>query len=156
VFGFASKADIRASKMSCPLWVKVRFTPNGDQKSGHQSRGMSALPPKADSCSATCDVRFGPIADSCTAAKIAATWRASATVALVVVRWSEWPSLSFALNLSDKLSHDAACKISGNIIDKLDEIDITISLVRNGSNHHERRTTFVADLSHGCSLHLNT
>ena len=31
--------------------------------------GMSALPPKADMCGATSDVRFGPIADSCTAAK---------------------------------------------------------------------------------------
>jgi hypothetical protein len=30
---------------------------------------MSALPPKADMCSATRDVRFGPKADSCGAAK---------------------------------------------------------------------------------------
>src|SRR5215831_73813 len=30
---------------------------------------MSALPPKADMCSATRDVRFGPKADSCIAAK---------------------------------------------------------------------------------------
>ena len=30
---------------------------------------MSALPPKADTCSATRHVRFVPIADSCTAAK---------------------------------------------------------------------------------------
>jgi len=30
---------------------------------------MSALPPKADMCGATSDVRFGPIADSCDAAK---------------------------------------------------------------------------------------
>jgi hypothetical protein len=29
---------------------------------------MSALPPKADMCSALADVRFGPIADSCSAA----------------------------------------------------------------------------------------
>jgi hypothetical protein len=29
---------------------------------------MSALPPKADMCGAARDVRFGPIADSCTAA----------------------------------------------------------------------------------------
>src|SRR5262249_52416343 len=29
---------------------------------------MSALPPKADMCGATRDVRYGPIADSCTAA----------------------------------------------------------------------------------------
>jgi hypothetical protein len=31
---------------------------------------MSALPPKADMCGATSDVRFGPKADSCTAAHI--------------------------------------------------------------------------------------
>ena len=31
---------------------------------------MSALPPKADMCGATRDVRFVPIADSCTAANI--------------------------------------------------------------------------------------
>src|SRR4029453_9560332 len=38
----------------CPLWVK----------SGHvQQTGMSALPPKADMCSAARHVRFGPIAD---------------------------------------------------------------------------------------------
>src|SRR5262245_40491999 len=30
---------------------------------------MSALPPKADMCGAVADVRFGPITDSCTAAK---------------------------------------------------------------------------------------
>src|SRR5262245_40424282 len=30
---------------------------------------MSALPPKADMCGATRDVRFGPKADSCSAAK---------------------------------------------------------------------------------------
>jgi hypothetical protein len=32
-------------------------------------KSMSALPPKADMCSATRDVRFVPIADSCSAAK---------------------------------------------------------------------------------------
>ena len=31
-------------------------------------RQLSALPPKADMCSAQADVRFVPIADSCTAA----------------------------------------------------------------------------------------
>ena len=41
----------------------VRFTPNSDRKSGHQSRVMSALPPKADMCSALAYVCFGPIAD---------------------------------------------------------------------------------------------
>jgi hypothetical protein len=54
----------------CPLWViscsakrHVRFTPNSDRKSGHQFRVMSALPPKADMCSALADVCFGPKAD---------------------------------------------------------------------------------------------
>jgi hypothetical protein len=32
-------------------------------------QSMSALPPKADMCSAQAHVCFGPIADSCTAAK---------------------------------------------------------------------------------------
>ena len=31
---------------------------------------MSALPPKADMCGAARNVRFGPIADSCSAAKL--------------------------------------------------------------------------------------
>jgi hypothetical protein len=41
----------------------VRFTPNSDRESGPPAKVMSALPPKADMCSATRDVRFGPIAD---------------------------------------------------------------------------------------------
>jgi hypothetical protein len=41
----------------------VRFTPNSDRKSGHQQPVMSALPPKADSCSATGNVGYGPKAD---------------------------------------------------------------------------------------------
>jgi hypothetical protein len=32
-------------------------------------KGISALPPKADMCGATRDVRYGPIADSCSATK---------------------------------------------------------------------------------------
>jgi hypothetical protein len=31
---------------------------------------MSTLPPKADMCGATSDVRFGPEADTCTAADV--------------------------------------------------------------------------------------
>jgi hypothetical protein len=34
----------------------VRFTPNGDRKSGHSQKVMSALPLKADMCSALADV----------------------------------------------------------------------------------------------------
>ena len=58
----------------CPLWVKsghmqcnshVRFTPNSDRESGFPQKAMSALPPKADMCGATRDVRFVPIADIC-------------------------------------------------------------------------------------------
>jgi hypothetical protein len=37
---------------------------NSDRESGHVHCGMSALPPKADSCSATAHVCFGPIADN--------------------------------------------------------------------------------------------
>src|SRR5215475_6130425 len=42
-------------RTQCPLWAK----------SGHVlvQTVMSALPPKADMCAATTDVRFGPIAD---------------------------------------------------------------------------------------------
>jgi hypothetical protein len=39
------------------------FTPNSDRKSGLPQLVMSALPPKADMCGATRDVRFGPKAD---------------------------------------------------------------------------------------------
>jgi hypothetical protein len=41
----------------------VRFTPNSDRESEFPQQAMSALPPKADMCSALADVRFGPIAD---------------------------------------------------------------------------------------------
>src|SRR5262245_38757602 len=41
----------------------VRFTPDNDRKSGFPHKVMSALPPKADMCSAARDVRFGPKAD---------------------------------------------------------------------------------------------
>ena len=44
----------------CPLWVKSR----------HVHHGMSALPPKADMCSATRDVRFVPEADILTICKL--------------------------------------------------------------------------------------
>ena len=35
----------------------VRFTPNSDRESGFPHKVMSALPPKADMCSALADVR---------------------------------------------------------------------------------------------------
>ena len=41
----------------------VRFTPNSDRESGFSQEAMSALPPKADMCSAPAHVRFVPIAD---------------------------------------------------------------------------------------------
>ena len=41
----------------------VRFTPNSDRESGFPHKVMSALPPKADMCSALAYVCFGPIAD---------------------------------------------------------------------------------------------
>jgi hypothetical protein len=37
----------------CTAIGHVRFTLNSDRESGHQSRVMSALPPKADMCGAT-------------------------------------------------------------------------------------------------------
>src|SRR5262245_16751828 len=56
----------------CPLWVvsghmqckgHVRFPPNSDRESRHPQTVMSALPPKADMCSALAHVCFGPKAD---------------------------------------------------------------------------------------------
>src|SRR5215472_14352533 len=47
----------------------VRFTSNSDRESRHPQTVMSALPPKADMCSALAHVCFGPRADSCNAAK---------------------------------------------------------------------------------------
>src|SRR5262245_26227507 len=47
----------------CSARAHVRFTPNSDGESRHPQPVMSALPPKADMCGATTDVRFGPIAD---------------------------------------------------------------------------------------------
>ena len=41
----------------------------GQKQTFAAQNSMSALPPKADMCSATSDVRFGPIADSCSATK---------------------------------------------------------------------------------------
>src|SRR5262245_42376220 len=47
----------------CVAKSDVRFTPNSDRESEFPQKAMSALPPKADMCGATTDVRFGPIAD---------------------------------------------------------------------------------------------
>jgi len=47
----------------CVAKSDVRFTPNSDRESGFPHKVMSALPPKADMCSAVVDVRFGPKAD---------------------------------------------------------------------------------------------
>jgi hypothetical protein len=47
----------------CVANSDVRFTPNSDRESGLPQTVMSALPPKADVCSATAHVCFGPIAD---------------------------------------------------------------------------------------------
>ena len=54
---FGSKADICAAKSD------VRFIPNSDRKSGFPQKVMSALPPKADTCSALAYVCLGPKAD---------------------------------------------------------------------------------------------
>src|SRR5262245_47409834 len=47
---FGSKADI------CTAPAHVRFTPNSDRESRHPQTVMSALPSRADMCSATSDV----------------------------------------------------------------------------------------------------
>src|SRR5262245_38083166 len=61
------------TKCQCPLWVRsrhmrckkkqVRFSSDSDRESGFPQTVMSALPPKADMCAATRDVRYGPVAD---------------------------------------------------------------------------------------------
>jgi hypothetical protein len=48
---FGSLADI------CGAIDHVRFASNSDRKSGFPHKMMSALPPKADMCGATRDVR---------------------------------------------------------------------------------------------------
>jgi len=54
-------------KQTCAL--QICFTPNSDRESEIPQKAMSALPPKADMCGATSDVRYGPKADSCSAAR---------------------------------------------------------------------------------------
>jgi len=54
---FGSLADI------CSAKGHVRFTPNSDRESEIPQKVMSALPRKADMCSALAYVCFGPIAD---------------------------------------------------------------------------------------------
>jgi hypothetical protein len=54
---FGSKADM------CAAIIDVRFTPNNDRESGFPHKVMFALPPKADMCSASAYVCFGPKAD---------------------------------------------------------------------------------------------
>src|SRR5262249_12847563 len=44
------------------------FNSIGHKRTFRGATGMSALPPKADMCGALAHVRYGPIADSCTAA----------------------------------------------------------------------------------------
>ena len=49
----------------CAARRHVCFTPNSDRESEIPQKVMSALPPKADMCSAQAHVCFGPIADMC-------------------------------------------------------------------------------------------
>ena len=49
---------VHHSKSVCPMSAL------GQKRTFSEVRAMSALPPKADICSATTDVRFGPIADT--------------------------------------------------------------------------------------------
>src|SRR5262245_23965788 len=50
-------------KQTCAAKRHVCFTPNSDRESEIPQKAMSALPPKADKCSAIANVRFGPKAD---------------------------------------------------------------------------------------------
>jgi hypothetical protein len=50
-------------KQTYALQSDVRFTPNSDRESDFPQTVMSALPPKADMCSALAHVCFGPKAD---------------------------------------------------------------------------------------------
>jgi hypothetical protein len=47
----------------CVATGDVRFAPDSDRESEFSQKAMSALPLKADTCSATSDVGYGPIAD---------------------------------------------------------------------------------------------
>jgi hypothetical protein len=47
----------------CNAPTHVRFTPNSDRESEFPHKVMSALPPKADMCGASSEVRYGPKAD---------------------------------------------------------------------------------------------
>jgi hypothetical protein len=55
---FGSLADIRTAQ------TNVRFTLNSDRESEFPQKVMSALPLKAEVCSAIRDVRYGPKADT--------------------------------------------------------------------------------------------
>jgi hypothetical protein len=47
----------------CAATGHVRFSSNSDRESRHRQTVMSALPLKADMCSAASDVGYGPEAD---------------------------------------------------------------------------------------------
>ena len=55
------RADVRfgSNADTCAAKDHVRFTPKSDRDGGLPQNGMSALPSKADMCSATADVCFG-------------------------------------------------------------------------------------------------
>ena len=59
-------ADVRFGSLAdiCSAKGHVSFAPNSDRESGFPQTVMSALPPKADMCGATRDVRF--VADMAT------------------------------------------------------------------------------------------
>src|SRR5262249_36559018 len=81
----------------------VRFTPNSDRESGHPQTVMSALPPKADMCSASGYVRFGPEAD------IAATYSITSSAAFNRPNGTVRPSVLAVFRLMTK-SNLLGCK----------------------------------------------
>jgi hypothetical protein len=57
-------------KQTCALHQPMSaIPPIATAKANFRKKAMSALPPKADMCSALAHVCFGPKADSCSAAK---------------------------------------------------------------------------------------
>jgi hypothetical protein len=70
ILAFAPWQDVRFGSLAdiCSAKGHVRFAPNSNRESGFPQTVMSALPPEADMCGAIRDVRYGPKADSCTAA----------------------------------------------------------------------------------------
>src|SRR5262249_32069370 len=58
-----SYANVGFRAMPKDIGAHARMSAQGQKRTCAAQEGMSALPPKADMCSAVADVRYGPIAD---------------------------------------------------------------------------------------------